>query len=125
MSSPVTVSFGKVSSCGVSSSDFSSSGDLLLRRSPAAEISSIELLSCEFLLRQIHDIVVKMFLVLYSRHVSKWFINTRVRLEEEECLGRVMDTFGSEEESFFSRSLLSVGSSIFISYRLSSLVPSH
>ncbi|XLS93748.1 hypothetical protein HN51_069756, partial [Arachis hypogaea] len=53
-------------------------------------------------------IVVKMFLVLYSQHVSNWFINARVRLEEEQCLGRVMDTFGSEEESFFFRSLLSV-----------------
>ncbi|XP_020979405.1 uncharacterized protein LOC110262471 isoform X2 [Arachis ipaensis] len=53
-SSPVTVSFGDVSSCVVSSSDFSSSGDLLLRCSPALEISSIELLSCEFLLRQTH-----------------------------------------------------------------------
>ncbi|RYR09140.1 hypothetical protein Ahy_B05g077238 [Arachis hypogaea] len=107
-SSPVTVSFGDVSSCVVSSSDFSSSGDLLLRCSPALEISSIELLSCEFLLRQTHNIVVKMFLVLYSQHVSNWFINARVRLEEEQCLGRVMDTFGSEEESFFFRSLLSV-----------------
>ncbi|XLT24680.1 hypothetical protein HN873_055972 [Arachis hypogaea] len=59
-SSPVTVSFVDVSSCDVSSSDvsssnFSSSGKLLLWRSFMLAISSIELLSYKFLLRQTHE----------------------------------------------------------------------
>ncbi|KAL4316246.1 hypothetical protein AHAS_Ahas15G0265900 [Arachis hypogaea] len=44
-----------VSSSDVSSSGFSSSDDFLLRHSPTLAISSIELLSCEFLFRQTHE----------------------------------------------------------------------
>ncbi|RYR72433.1 hypothetical protein Ahy_A02g006652 [Arachis hypogaea] len=36
------------------------------------------------------------------KQASNWFINARVRLAEEECLGRVMDTFGSVELDFSS-----------------------
>ncbi|XLR30492.1 hypothetical protein S83_058392 [Arachis hypogaea] len=39
---------------------------------------------------------------LSRSQVSNWFINARVRLAEEECLGRVMDTFGSVELDFSS-----------------------
>ncbi|RYQ99320.1 hypothetical protein Ahy_B07g087249 [Arachis hypogaea] len=38
----------------------------------------------------------------HNSSVSNWFINARVRLAEEECLGRVMDTFGSVELDFSS-----------------------
>ncbi|KAL4382289.1 hypothetical protein AHAS_Ahas04G0218600 [Arachis hypogaea] len=82
MSSPVTVSFGDVSSCDfsssdVSSSDFSSSDGLLLRHSPTLAISSIELLSCEFLFHQTHDGRYKDFISIYdltftARLASEW-----------------------------------------------------
>ncbi|RYR19382.1 hypothetical protein Ahy_B03g064150 [Arachis hypogaea] len=51
---------------------------------------------------QHNSLVVPKSLFCKSSTVSNWFINSKVRLAEEECLGRVMDTFGSVELDFSS-----------------------
>ncbi|KAL4394949.1 hypothetical protein AHAS_Ahas02G0203100 [Arachis hypogaea] len=47
-------------------------------------------------------IAIHVTINIITMHASNWFINARVRLAEEECLGRVMDTFGSVELDFSS-----------------------
>ncbi|XP_072075226.1 uncharacterized protein [Arachis hypogaea] len=91
----MTVSFGDVSSCDFSSSDVSSSGfsssdDLLLWHSPTLAISSIELLSCEFLFRQTHEMFLCSFLIVISLVCGAYLVGNAFTTKEYK---QAKDTF--------------------------------